>query len=229
MSELYMMTTIANRNMLPNFLGFYKEQGVSINLITLGRGTAASEVMDYFGLESAEKAVLFAVVTAGIWKEVKKGLQNRFRIDVPGMGIAFTVPLASIGGKRELKFLTEQQDYVKGEEGTLKETIHELLVVIANQGYSNLIMDAAKSAGAGGGTVIHARGTGMERAESFFGVSLASEKEIIFIVSRTSQRSEIMKAVMKEAGMESKAKSIIFSLPVTSTAGLRLIEDNQSE
>ena len=200
-----------------------------VNLITLGRGTAASEVMDYFGLESAEKAVLFGVVTDDSWKSLKKALQNRFRIDVPGTGIAFTVPLASIGGKRELKFLTEHQDFVKGEEGTLKDTTHELLVVIANQGYSNLIMEAAKSAGAGGGTVIHARGTGMERAESFFGVSLASEKEIIFIVSRTGQRNGIMKAVMKDAGMESKAKSIIFSLPVTSTAGLRLVEDEQSD
>lgn len=229
MSGLYLMTTIANRNMLPKFLGFYQEQGVSVNLITLGRGTAASEVMDYFGLESAEKAVLFGVVTDESWKSLKKGLQNRFHIDVPGTGIAFTVPMASIGGKRELKFLTEHQDFVKGEEGTLKDTTHELLVVIANQGYSNLIMEAAKSAGAGGGTVIHARGTGMERAESFFGVSLASEKEIIFIVSRSGQRSGIMKAVMKEAGMESKAKSIIFSLPVTSTVGLRLMEDEQSD
>ena len=229
MSGLYLMTTIANRNMLPKFLGFYQEQGVLVNLITLGRGTATSEVMDYFGLESAEKAVLFGVVTDDSWKSLKKALQNRFRIDVPGTGIAFTVPLASIGGKRELKFLTEHQDFVKGEEGTLKDTTHELLVVIANQGYSNLIMEAAKSAGAGGGTVIHARGTGMERAESFFGVSLASEKEIIFIVSRTGQRNGIMKAVMKDAGMESKAKSIIFSLPVTSTAGLRLLEDEQGE
>ena len=229
MSGLYLMTTIANRNMLPKFLGFYQEQGVLVNLITLGRGTAASEVMDYFGLESAEKAVLFGVVTDESWKSLKKALQSRFRIDVPGTGIAFTVPLASIGGKRELKFLTEHQDFVKGEEGTLKDTTHELLVVIANQGYSNLIMEAAKSAGAGGGTVIHARGTGMERAESFFGVSLASEKEIIFIVSRTGQRNGIMKAVMKEAGMESKAKSIIFSLPVTSTAGLRLVEEESGD
>lgn len=229
MSELYMMTTIANRNMLPRFLGFYQEQGVTVNLITLGRGTAASEVMDYFGLESAEKAVLFGVVTDQVWRTLKRGLQNQLRIDVPGTGIAFTVPLASIGGRRELRFLTERQEYVKGEENTLKDTSHELLVVIANQGYSNLIMEAAKGAGAGGGTVIHARGTGMERAESFFGVSLASEKEIIFIVSRTGRRSEIMKAVMKEAGMDSKAKSIVFSLPVTSTAGLRLIEEEQGE
>lgn len=229
MSGLYMMVTIANRSMLPKFLGYYQEQGVGVNLVTLGRGTAASEIMDYFGLESAEKAVLLAWVTEETWRELKKGLQKRFRIDVPGTGIAFIIPLASIGGRRELKFLTEGQDFVKGEEGTLKDTTHELLVVIANQGYSNLIMEAAKGAGAGGGTVIHARGTGMEKAESFFGVSLASEKEIIFIVSKTGKRTDIMKAVMNEAGMESKAKSIIFSLPVTATAGLRLMEDDQSD
>ena len=55
MSELYMMTTITNRSMLPNFLGFYKEEGVTVNLVSLGRGTAASEVMDYFGLHRRQE------------------------------------------------------------------------------------------------------------------------------------------------------------------------------
>lgn len=68
---------------------------------SLGRGTAASEVMDYFGLESAEKAVMFGMVTEETWKTVKRGLQKRFRIDVPGMGITFLVPLSSIGGRRD--------------------------------------------------------------------------------------------------------------------------------
>lgn len=225
MSEIYLMTTITNRSMMPKFLAFYQEQGVTVNFVTLGHGTAASEMLDYFGLEASEKAVLFAMVTDGVWKEVKKGLQMRFRIDVPGTGIAFTVPLGSIGGRRELQFLTEYQGYEKGEETTLKDTKYELLIVIANQGCSNIVMDAAKKAGAGGGTVIHAKGTGMERAESFFGVSLASEKEMIFIVAKAGQKNGIMQAVMKEAGMETKAKAIVFSLPVTSTAGLRLIEE----
>ena len=30
---------------------------------------------------------------------------------------------------------------------------------------------------------------------------------------------------MDDAGLESKAKSIVFSLPVTSTAGMRLMEE----
>ena len=123
-------------------------------------------------------------------------------------------------------FLTENQGYEKGEETELKETTHELLIVIANNGYIETVMDAARTAGAAGGTVIHAKGTGMERAEQFLGVSLASEKEMIFIVAKKEQKNSIMKAIMTQAGMESKAKSIVFSLPVTSTAGLRLLEES---
>ena len=224
MSQVFLMHTIVSRGMLPKILFFYQETKIAANLVTLGRGTAASEVLDYFGLEASEKAVLFSVVTDSVWQEVKKGLTRRFRIDVPGTGIAFCVPMASVGGRRELEFLTQNQDYRKGEESGLKDTAHEMLVVISNQGYTEQVMDAAKKAGAGGGTVIHARGTGMEKAEAFFGISLASEKEMTFIVAKSSQKKAIMESVMREAGMESKAKAIVFSLPVTDTAGLRLVE-----
>ena len=89
-------------------------------------------------------------------------------------------------------------------------------------------MDAARKTNAAGGTVIHAKGTGMEGAERFLGVTLAAEKEMIFIVTKREQRAAIMKAIMDDAGMNSKAKSIVFSLPVTSTAGMRLMEDAEA-
>lgn len=71
----------------------------------------------------------------------------------------------------------------------MKDTKYELLIVIANQGYSGLIMDAARSENAGGGTVIHAKGTGMERAEQFLGVSLAAEKEMVLIVIKREDKN----------------------------------------
>ena len=107
----------------------------------------------------------------------------------------------------------------------MKNTTHELLLVIANHGYSELVMGAAREAGATGGTVVHAKGAGMESAEKFFGITLAAEKEMIFIVVRSEIRNAVMSAIMRDAGMETKVKSICFSLPVTDTAGLRLIED----
>ena len=181
-------------------------------------------MMRVLGLDSSDKAVGFAVATGHAWHLVKQDLQRKLYIDVPGTGIAFTIPLASIGGPRELSYLTEGQNYTKGEEKTLKNTEKELLVVVCNQGYSELVMNAARPAGAAGGTVIHAKGTGTSQAEKFLGFTLAAEKDIIFIVTKTESKKAIMSAIMEQAGHESKAKSIVFSLPVTDTAGLKLLD-----
>lgn len=232
MSELFMMVSILDRHKAKKFLNFYQESGIQVNLNTVARGTATSEVLDYFGLESIEKILITSIVTRSVWKNIKKGLQEKMNIDIPGTGIAFIIPLSSIGGKRQLQFLTQNQDFLKGEESTLKDTKYELLIAITNQGYTELVMNAARNQKAGGGTVIHAKGTGMEGAEKFLGVSLASEKEMVFIVVRREYKNQIMQAIMEEAGMNSKAKSIVFSLPVTSTAGMRLSEpasDNSSD
>lgn len=225
MSELYMMATISDRNQTRRFLAFYKDYGITVTLLTLGRGTAASEVLDSFGLEATEKAILFAFLTDREWKAVKSGLQRQIKIDIPGSGIAFLLPMSSIGGKKQLQYLTEGREFQKGEESTLKDTIYELLVVIANEGYSEMIMDAARKANAPGGTIIHAKGTGTEKAQKFLGFSIAVEKEMIFMVTRREGKNAIMKSIMDAAGLESEARAIVFSLPVTDTAGMRLIEE----
>lgn len=225
MGKLCLMTTIINRNQSKKYLNLYKEENIQVMFLTLGEGTASGAVLDYLGLEATEKAVIFTVLEESSFGKVKKDLQKKLQIDAPGGGIAFIIPLSSIGGKKTLQFLTASQEFQKEEESVLKDTVYELIIVIANQGYIELVMDAARGAGAYGGTVIHAKGTGMEQAEKFMGVSLAAEKEMIFIVAKKEQKNVIMKAVMEQAGLESKAKSIVFSLPVTDTAGLRLLED----
>lgn len=225
MGSLYLMTTIVDRKIVNKFIDLYKENSLNVRFWALGLGTASNDILDYLGLDNPEKAVAFSVLEENSWLDIKKQLQKKLQIDAPGGGISFITPLSSIGGKKALQFLLENQDYQKQEESTLKNTTHDLIIVIAEQGYTNLIMDAARAAGAHGGTVIHAKGTGMEAAEKFMGVSLAAEKEIIFIVSKTEGKNAIMQAIMKDAGLDSKAKAIAFSVPVTDTAGLRLVED----
>lgn len=229
MSQLYLMISILERSLTKRFENFYSQQGLNISVTTLGSGTAASEILDYFGLDGAEKSVIFHVVTGEKWKSVKRGLRIKMSIDAPGIGIVFTVPLSSVGGIKTLNYLTNGQDYQKGEESTLKETKYELLVVIANQGHTELIMDAAREVHATGGTVIHAKGTGIQQAEKFMGVTLVPEKEMLFIVAKKDQKNDIMTAIMKKAGTGTKAGAIVFSLPVTDTAGMRMIEELDEE
>lgn len=227
MSRLYMMVTVTDRSRKKKFEELYKNNNHMVVFSTLGRGTANSEVLDYFGLEASEKIVFLSVVTEEMWKKLRREMIVNMRIDVPGTGISFIVPLSSIGGEKVLHFLIQSEEFEREEETVLKETEYELLVAVANQGCIDTVMDAARSANAGGGTVIHAKGTGMETAEKYLGVSLTAEKEIILIVTKKEQKNAIMRSVMEKTGLNSKEKTILFSLPVTSTVGLRMYVDEE--
>lgn len=230
MSDIYIMTTIIDRKNSKKYIDLYKKDKLEVMYITLGEGTARGDILDYLGLEASEKMVIFNFVQQHDWMLTKKNLQRKLQIDAPGEGIAFLVPLSSIGGKRTLQFLLDRQELPESEESTLKDTTYELIVAIADQGNLEMVMDAARGAGAYGGTVIHAKGTGMEYAEKYLGVTIAAEKAMIFIVTKKDQKNSIMKAIMEQAGMQTPAKTIVFSLPVTDTAGLRLVDlDEENE
>lgn len=229
MNRIYLMVSIVERGLTRRFENFYTQSGLDVSVTALGQGTAASDVLDYFGLDGTDKSVMFHFVTDEKWKAVKRRLRMKMSIDVPGVGIVFTVPLSSVGGARTLDYLISGQDYEKGEESSLKDTKYELLVVIANQGYTEIIMDAAREVRATGGTVVHAKGTGIQQAEKFMGVTLVPEKEMLFIVTKKAQKNEIMSAIMNKAGIKSKAGAIVFSLPVTDTAGMRMIDELDEE
>ena len=225
MNEIYMMCIITERELRNQYRQFFKDNNIPVTFSALGKGTASNVMLYFLGLEANDKAVFFSIVTYDTWSKLKKQLYYKMRIDVPGQGIAFLVPLSSIGGKKALQYLTAEQNVVIEEESTLKETKYELLVTIANAGYMEMIMDAARSAKAPGGTVIHAKGTGAKHARQFLGISVAEEKEIVLIVVKASQKNDIMKAIMEQAGIGTPAAGISFSLPVTSIAGLRMLED----
>jgi HD superfamily phosphohydrolase YqeK len=56
------------------------------------------------------------------------------------------------------------------------------------------------------------------------GIKIAEEKQIILNVVKKEQKNDIMKAIMAGAGIHSKAHSVVFSLPVSSGAGLSMFD-----
>ena len=110
----------------------------------------------------------------------------------------------------------------------MNATPYTLIVAIAESGCTDIVMDAARSAGARGGTVVHAKGTANDKITSgFFGVTVASEKEMVYIVTKRQDRDTIMKAIMENAGQHTEAKAVVFSLPVDSVVGLRSLTDQE--
>ena len=98
--------------------------------------------------------------------------------------------------------------------------MHEAIFCIVNSGYSELVMDAAKKFGAKGGTVIYARGTANKDAETFFGISIQPEKEIVMILVPAKIKDNVLRALYEEVGLETKGQGIAFSVPVDSVVGI---------
>jgi nitrogen regulatory protein PII len=220
------MITITERSREKAFIKLYSEHGVDISFITYGNGTATSAVLNTFGLEASEKAIMGSFVTSENFVSIKKDLQRRFHIDIPGTGVVFLIPLSSIGGKKQLSILLGSQEYVRGEESVMKNTETELIVVIANNGHTETIMDAARSAGVRGGTIIHAKGTGAQGTDKFMGMVIAEKKEMLYMVVNSADRDKVMRAIMDSSGLRTEAQAVVFSLPVSATAGMRLAADN---
>ena len=228
MEYLHLVIAVTDRDRSERVIDLFQENNVFTTDVVLGQGTAPSEILDYLYLSPSEKAIVFGVITQPGLLPLIRSFKRKLFIDIPGNGIVVSVPLNSIGGKRSLEYILDGQPLTdsRGKAGERKEamainTDYELIFVIANEGYSDMIMDAARGAGASGGTVMKAKGTGADYSEKFFGFSIAAEKEIHLIVTPTQGRNHIMKAIMEHAGLDSKAQSIVFSLPVSHAIGLR--------
>lgn len=189
-----------------------------------GRGTAVESMLNMLGIESNEKRVVLGVATEENTQKFIKEMKRRLYIGVPGHGIVIAVPIKSIGGASTVAYLNSTQESAKYTPKSAYA--YELIVAITNEGRTNLVMNAARAVGATGGTVLHGKGTGSsESSEKFLNVSIASEKEVVLIAAKSEQKAEIMRAVLKNAGPESEAGTILFSLPVSEIAGFGMFDD----
>ncbi|MBR2408838.1 MAG: P-II family nitrogen regulator [Lachnospiraceae bacterium] len=220
MSRYNMVLMILNRSYEKDYVDFLKQNGIAHMTEMLGHGTASKSILDYLGIENNEKIIIQTVVAAGKVDSLFGGLVSRMGINLPGTGVAMSIPMESIGGTWSMKYLTEGQEVLATEDVKMKEAKYSLITVIAEKGCSDMVMDAAREVGARGGTVVHAKGTGREEDAKFFGVSISPEKEMIYIATRKSERADIMRAIMEKAGPQTEAKAVVFSLPVEDIAGL---------
>ncbi|MBO5203080.1 MAG: P-II family nitrogen regulator [Clostridia bacterium] len=230
MKDLFLLLTIVRRKDSAEYEEFYCNEGVSVVYNLPCNGTAHAKTLSILGIERTEKSMLLSTVTGDTLKKLKNHLTVNMKIDLPDRGVAVAVPLSGIGGSRTLEYFTSGQNMSEEQqtEDNNMQSSHELIVAIYEKGYTDMVMDAAREAGAGGGTTINAKGTGAG-AEKFLGLSLAEEKEMVFIVSSVEKKKDIMKAIMQKAGIDSKAHAVVFSLPVSDTAGFRFADTVEKE
>ncbi len=95
------------------------------------------------------------------------------------------------------------------------------LFVIINAGHADEVVDLLREAGARGATILNSRGEGLHH-ESFMGITMDSEKEMLVCVAEKSIAQAAMKLLKERMSMQSPIHSICFTMPVDSVVGINI-------
>ncbi|MDR1731123.1 MAG: hypothetical protein LBR61_03420 [Synergistaceae bacterium] len=230
-----LLIVICDREKSKKITDFFKDRNAFFNLLTLGRGTASSKILNYLGLGQTEKTLLFSAMPADEAANVLSQVDEALDLKQPGHGIAFLLPLDDPDGGEmflekgnynniEIEKHNEKHNekHHDGGNNVTHQFQHTLILAVSNRGYSQDVMDAARTAQAAGGTIINARVFAPSGAEKFFGVTIQPEKEIVMILAENRHKNDIMRAIAEKTGMGTPAEAFAFSLPVSDVRGLQI-------
>ena len=203
----------------------FNDDGVPLQYTIMhGQGTASSEILDMLGRGSTDKTVTLGVMPKTFAEDILKKLHRELKMGTVNSGIAFTVPVTAANNFviRILNSMTEESDIPqeRKDDISMPEIKYSMIVTLVNQGFSDAVMDAARAAGAGGGTIIHTRQAFNEDTVKHWGIEVHDEKEIVLIIADTENKTSIMQAIVEKCGIKTDAKGIVLSLPVDSVMGL---------
>lgn len=191
-----------------------------------GQGTASSEILETLGLGSIEKILLLCALPRALADQVLGRLRKELRLGVStNSGIAVTLPINGGSGRlvRQLETLGPLPDTATPPERshvTMSECNYAMILTIVDQGFSDDVMSAARSAGATGGTVFNSRRLSGQETMQFWGLRVQEEREIVAIIAEAEHKVAIMQAISQACGIHSPAHGTVLSLPVDQALGL---------
>ncbi|MDK2860689.1 P-II family nitrogen regulator [Sphaerochaeta halotolerans] len=94
------------------------------------------------------------------------------------------------------------------------ETPHTLITCIVNKGMAETVMDVARKAGATGGTILPARGTGKEEDVKFFGLPLVPEKDMLLILVGSGLTGKVLETIKNLPLLTEPGSGIAFCIDV---------------
>lgn len=181
------------------------EAGAGGGTVLLGRGISANGFLQTLALGDATKELFFIHARTEKKDILLRAIKTASNKKRKKIGILFTIDSGM--------FLKTGQ-IEEGEAAMTMESENKMITIIANKGYAEDIMAAVRKAGAGGGTVINARGTAKPGDEKFFGMQIVPEKEMILLVVDSKNERAVLEAVHSLSFLSQPGSGIAFSIPV---------------
>ncbi len=212
--KFVLIYVIANDGNGSAILQLAKQTGVTGGTILLGKGTVSNRIMEFFGLASIRKEIIFMAASEKVAYQTLDVLNKRFEFAKPNHGIAFTTTLQAIIGTHKLRF-----EEIHHEKGADRKMYH-LITVIVDKGRAEEVIEASTAAGSKGGTIINARGSGIHETSRVFAMDIEPEKEIVMILSEIEMTEAIAISIRKNLEIDQPGNGIIYIQDVDRTYGL---------
>lgn len=235
-NRVKLLVSIINKEDELRLSEIVNECATAVHFSGMGHGTARLSYMNYFGLGEIEKRVTMSLIPASAEHNILSAVGHGLKLYLIGRGIAFTLPLSGIsniindailsGVDKPDKPTARRVPISKTKE---KKIMHELVIAVVNTKYTDLAIEAGRSAGATGATVFHTKSINNERAEQSIGTSISMETDSIFFLTTLEYKTKIMEAVRDVAGLKTEGGALIFSLPVDDLVGIGRFEDYTDE
>lgn len=212
--EHILFLMIANFGYGSKVLREVRELGISGGTIFLGKGTIKSHLLELLGLYEIKKEIVMIITESSLEDRLHETLTEKFHLNKPNHGIAFSISLQSVLGARNCRNNGEKQI------GGKHSMEYEMIFTIVERGLAEEVVDAAVSAGAPGGTIINARGSGAHEHSTLFSMSLEPEKEIVMIIIEKSKSDKVIEAIKNTTHIDEPGKGILFAMDVNKASGL---------
>ena len=185
-----LMIAIVSHGQSDRFMRIARKAGSTGGTVIPAKGTASSALLRLLGLGDKSKDMIVMVSD----DNHAHAIVDDVRTDGHIQGV-----VALLGSK--------------GEDGMA--TKWKMITIIVNVGYADDIMDAARKAGAGGGTITHARGTASPEDVRFLGVPLVPEKEMIMILCESEKTDTIVNAISSLECLDEPGIGILYTQGVS--------------
>ncbi len=86
---------------------------------------------------------------------------------------------------------------------------------------TDAVIDAAKECGISGATIISGRGTGLQEAKTFLGLSLETRTDVLFFLTEAELVEPVIAAIEKAGRLDEHGTGVVFTLPVDRVAGIK--------
>ena len=184
-----------------------KSAGAGGGTIAMGRGTASNGVLQLLGLGDTSKDIVYIILEEEKCENVMSAIIAAAE-SKKHFGVLFTLNVGNFvkAGNKNSGIISES----KGEETMAADNNYQMINVIVNKGYADDAMAAARKAGAGGGTIISARGTAKEGDAAFFGMKIVPEKDMLMILVPSDKKDAIVSAIKELPCFDEAGSGIIF-------------------